>query len=87
MPYKVGDKVCVKRNLEVEEEYDGVYFVDDMKQYYGKIVTINSIRESNFNGKTIYSIRGSHWSWAECMFEPVVDIEILSEELIDFLRR
>lgn len=86
MPYKVGDKVCVKRNLEVEEEYDGVFFVDDMKQYYGKIVTINNVRTS-LNGKSVYSIRGSHWSWAECMFESVVDIEIPSEELIDFLRR
>ena len=40
MRYKVGDKVKVRNGLEVNKHYGMFSFVDEMKQFENKILTI-----------------------------------------------
>ena len=39
MKYKVGDKVKIRSDLVVDENYEGWFFDKDMAQFKGKIVT------------------------------------------------
>ena len=70
MRYKVGDKVKVRKDLVVDKDYGGVDFIDDMVQFKGKIVTIESvdcdcyfIKENKFEFK---------YGWVDEMLEPVI---------------
>ena len=71
MKYKVGDKVRVRKDLEVGKSYymedDMSYdmFVESMAKWRGKIVTIE--RCSDYE----YRIEGDTYSWTDEMFEPV----------------
>ncbi|SCH18252.1 Uncharacterised protein [uncultured Clostridium sp.] len=69
MKYKVGDKVRVREDLVVDEEYDGEYFIENMTQYRGKIVTIDRVVAD----KLEYSIKDDNHScwWSDKMFEPL----------------
>ena len=40
MKYKVGDKVRVRKDLEVGKRYGSDIFVPDMKKYAGKTITL-----------------------------------------------
>ncbi len=68
MKYNVGDKVRIKKNLEVGRAYNsGWVFVQRMIPYRGKTVTIRSYRDEN----GYYSIveDGGEWKWTYDMFE------------------
>lgn len=69
MRYKVGDKVRVRKDLVVDEKYDGEYFIENMTQYRGKTVTIYEV----FEDVNRYEIKEDHeaWSWNDEMFEPL----------------
>lgn len=69
MKYKVGDKVRVREDLVVDEEYDGEYFVENMTQYRGKIVTIDRAVADELE----YLIKDDNHSclWTDSMFEPL----------------
>lgn len=41
MKYKVGDKVKIREDLEVDRRYNKCLFIEDMEKYKGKIATIN----------------------------------------------
>ncbi|MBU5487007.1 hypothetical protein KQI77_02360 [Clostridium sp. MSJ-8] len=83
MKYKVGDKVKVREDLEVDKKYGNKDFIDLMEQYKGKIVTIASI-ESNYY--VIEEDNGT-WAWTDEMLESIekgeknnMNIEKLNEE-------
>ena len=77
MRFKVGDKVRVRKDLEVGKRYymddkkEDICFAFGMKEFLGKIVTIRSI----FYEK--YKITESDYFWTCEMFEPVCNNKIV----------
>lgn len=64
MKYKVGDKVRVRTDIVEYSEYGGELFLGGMKQFVGKVVTINRL----INDK--YIIREDNgYKWTDEMFE------------------
>ena len=41
--YKIGDKVRLRDNLEVEKKYGELFFISSMNSLKGKELTINNI--------------------------------------------
>lgn len=79
MKFKVGDKVKVRADLKVDEKYEGIYFVEDMEEFKGKIVTIRSANSED--EKTIYKIEEDiGYEWVESMFEL---IKFTKKELLE----
>lgn len=68
MKYKVGDKVRIRKDLIIGEEYDDFTFIDDMIKYKGKMATITSIR---FSDCYTINLDGNSWRWTDEMFEDV----------------
>ena len=69
--FKVGDKVVVKKQLISGVDYGGFPFVDSMKEYRGKVVTIHEI-----NSRVMaYEITedGGEAYWTDEMLEPIED--------------
>ena len=68
MKYKVGDKVRVRKDLVVNNEYNGVTYNLDMDEFKNKECVITKV------GFIAYKINNSdHW-WSEEMLEPVDDL-------------
>ncbi len=63
---KKGDKVKIKDDLIVDNYYSDVLFVDAMKEYLGKTVTIRDILDD-----MSYEIEedNERFQWGEAMFE------------------
>ena len=73
MKYKVGDKVRVKKDLEVGKRYGTDAFVLDMKKYAGKTMIVDAII-----GADRYKLEDAgHWNWTDEMLEDAEDITIL----------
>lgn len=81
--FKVGDRVRVRSWKDMEKQYGlnifgsirtpGDSFATHMKQYCGKVVTINAVGEKKYNGYSIYGIEnGGCWDFTDAMFEPGV---------------
>lgn len=98
MEYKVGDKVRVRKWDDMEKEFGtngrsiitpGCYFVDNMKKYCNRIVTISSVKDG---GKYNIAEDNNCWIWCDEMFEPnfrlrpahKVDKTLISEARFDF---
>lgn len=73
MKFKVGDKVRVRKDLEVDKWYGDDSVVDEMLQMRGKEVTISRIINSEY--KILEDFGG--WCWTDEMFEPKCDRKIL----------
>lgn len=68
MKYKVGDKVRVKNDLFVNEQYgNGVWFRNDMARYEGQVVTISKVEDDFYNIEE----DKCRWCWIDEMFEDV----------------
>ena len=69
LKYKVGDKVIIRRDLEVEERYGCNVFTKSMEQFKGKLVTIIDV--SCVIDKTFYTIKedGMNFFWTDKMIE------------------
>lgn len=65
--FNVGDKVKVRKNLKVNERYEGVLFAPDMEKYKGQIITIEGLIHEDY----INAYRYDDWSWTDEMLEPV----------------
>ena len=78
MKYKVGDKVKVREDLEVDKRYGTEEFIEEMEEYKGKIVTIDTVNEDDYY---IEEDKQS-WSWTEEMLE---DEEMIIGQVIDNL--
>lgn len=71
--FKVGDKVRIKRNLKVGNEYDNCYFSTYMKKYRGETATIEKCCR-DFGGVFFrLDITGEHFCWSSSMLEKVED--------------
>lgn len=75
MKYKVGDKVIIRKDLNVCEKYGGAVVTGDMVRYCGETVTIYEVH-SNY-----YRIIEHAFCWTDEMFEPVEE-ELTAEEAI-----
>ena len=66
MKYKVGDKVRVKKDLEVGKNYGNHDVVEDMEKYKGKEFIINEVR------RNYYRLKNENWyCWTDEMLEPI----------------
>jgi hypothetical protein len=65
MKYKVGDKVRVKKDLVIDSSYGREDFVEEMKSFIGKIVTISKVIDEEY---MILEDDGDY-AWTEEMFE------------------
>ena len=68
MKYKVGDKVRVRKDLELDKKYGDVLYSLDMDEFKNKECVITKV------GFIAYKINNSvHW-WSEEMLEPVDEL-------------
>lgn len=56
--FQVGDKVFVKTDLKVGEEYNKCLFVDEMEKLKGKITTISFTKKSEMWDEDRYCVEG-----------------------------
>jgi hypothetical protein len=77
--YKVGDKVKIREDLEVDKEYNGLSFVKDMEKYKGKIATITEIPLVQHSYKI--DIDNSAWYWIDDMLKPYIVMTV--EDLLN----
>lgn len=70
MKFKVGDKVRVRKDLIVGEEYGTNSFVKDMEHIRGKIVTIRRLHSTG------YYIEEYGFGWTDEMFEGDIQTKI-----------
>lgn len=86
MKYKVGDKVKVRQWNDMTKEFeinshgsivtsDGCHFVDDMKEYCGKILEIKRV------AGTRYQIKGNDYWWTDDMFEDNTYTDRFNDEM------
>ena len=78
MKYKVGDKVRVRRDLQICTYYEAYMFVSGMNDYKGSVVTISKVCP------TYYWIEEDErcWIWTDEMFDGLADEELTAEEAI-----
>ena len=72
--FKIGDKVRLRDDLEVEKEYGGLDFVSGMEFLQGKEVTIDGISKQGN-----YTLEESCYYYSEEMLEKVNDTDDLLE--------
>jgi hypothetical protein len=68
MKHKVGDKVKIREDLIVDNEYGSDSFAEEMTQYKGKIATITGV----FMSKYDIDIDDGDWNWTDEMLEDIV---------------
>ena len=74
MKYKVGDKVRVRKDLNIDKRYGFLYVTDEMIKK--KTVTIAYVYDG------YYGIKEDVFMWADEMFEGLVEDELTAEEAI-----
>lgn len=74
MKYKVGDKVRVRKDLNIDKRYGFLYVTDEMIKE--KTVTIAYVYDG------YYGIKEDVFMWTDEMFEGLVDDELTAEEAI-----
>jgi hypothetical protein len=79
MKYKVGDKVKIREDLIVDNDYGSDGFVEEMAQYKGKTATITGA----FMGKYDIDIDDGDWSWTDEMLEDYKSKYIVGDMKID----
>ena len=68
MKYKVGDKVRVRKDLEVGEYYGNHwYFNSDMKRYKGKEMTVARVNSEMYDMEE----DNGRWGWVDTMLEEI----------------
>lgn len=78
MKYKIGDKVRVRSDLNVNLDCSPTV-VEEMLCKAGDIVTISAVNDNN------YRIDGFRYYWTDEMFEGLVEGELTAEETIKVL--
>lgn len=77
MKYKIGDKVKVRTDLIVDEEYGGQSFMSGMKLFAGKIYTISKIDSD----QEYYMFEEIGWVWTDEMIEGLVKASFTKSDL------
>ena len=84
MRFKVGDKVRVLNDLEVDKMYGGDYVIPEMVEWLGKIATVSIVGGDYYNldidaivSGDYYKldIDGGEWCWTDEMLEEVIGNE------------
>ena len=75
MKYKVGDKVRVRKDLVVNNEYNGVTYINSMDEFKDEKCVITNIRNQ------YYQINNFGYWWSEEMFESIDDEKVLEYAL------
>ena len=92
MKHKVGDKVKIRRDLQVGKIYNGVAVVEEMVELAGKTATIECVDEDCYGDINYYLEEDKDgWYWTELMFDYAVTnadrIRNMSDkELAEFLK-
>lgn len=73
--YKVGDKVKIREDLEVDKRYNELFFVKDMEKYKGKIATIT--RLSPVQHSYDIDIDDGDWCWTDDMLKTCINNNIV----------
>ena len=73
--YKIGDKVKIREDLEVNKSYNELFFVKDMEKYKGKIATIT--RVSPVTHSYEIDIDDNDWCWTDDMFKTCINNNIV----------
>lgn len=81
MKYKVGDKVRVRRDLQINRSYGAYTFVSEMSDYKGSVVAIS---EAYLTCYCIEEDKGI-WKWTDEMFEGLAEEELTAEEATKIL--
>ena len=72
--YKVGDVVKVKDNLKVGRQYGRYCFIEEMKEFSGKKVTIIDVCEDYYDAKgDYYDTKENGYRWSDDMFEEKIE--------------
>lgn len=69
MKFKVGDRVRVREDLEVDKRYGSEFFVVDMKNHCGEVMEIEEV----WNAGYILKEDGKDWVFTDEMLEPIED--------------
>ena len=84
MRFKVGDKVRVLNDLEVDKMYGSDYVIPEMVEWLGKIATISIVGGDYYNldidaivSGDYYKldIDGGEWCWTDEMLEEAIGNE------------
>lgn len=78
MKYKVGDKVRVRKDLQIDTHCGACTFVSGMNDYKGSVVTISKVYSIYY---CIEEDIGA-WTWTDEMFDGFVGEELTAEEAI-----
>lgn len=81
MKYKVGDKVRVRSDLQINRSYGAYTFVSEMSDYKGSVVAIS---EAYLTCYCIEEDKGI-WKWTDEMFEGLAEEELTAEEATKIL--
>lgn len=73
--YKIGDKVKIREDLEVDKRYNELFFVKDMEKYKGKIATIT--RLSPVQHSYDIDIDDGDWCWTDDMLKTCINNNIV----------
>ena len=73
--YEVGDKVPIRKDLEVGERYKGCSLVESMKQYLGKEAIIEKV---DYDGDYKIDLDDREWYWTDDMFDEVVNFTLVN---------
>lgn len=68
MKFKVGDRVRIRKDLEIDETYGENIFVEEMKYLWGEVVTISKVCEAG-QYRLVEDETGC--CWTDEMLEPV----------------
>ena len=74
--YKIGDKVLIREDLEIDKEYGKDFFISEMNFLKGKTVTIINVVDYKYKIKE----DSGKWSWTSEMFSGKVSEDFSSEE-------
>ena len=75
MKYKIGDKVKIREDLIVDNDYGSDGFTEEMVEYKGKTATITDVHYDKYD----IDVDDGQWYWTDEMLEDCVD-SALDEE-------
>ena len=78
MKFKVGDKVRIRKDLEIDETYKGYAFVEKMKPWWGMLAEIKFIY---VDGVFRINLDEGRFFWTDEMLEPFTDETDKPEEI------
>ena len=79
MSFKVGDKVTIRRDLEVKiyDKETGISSVFDMLKYRGRVATITNVRHDSTGTWYSIDIDENDWNWTAGMFDNSITAPIV----------